>query len=101
MALLQVIAIDLVLAGDNAIVIGLAAAGLPVLPIAELAARADAGATRPVPPRATGRVVAISEYRDGTVTDVEEDKLTVLFETVGYRTLSRRLVEENGLLKAR
>src|SRR5215211_8143588 len=29
-ALLQVIAIDLVLAGDNAIVIGLAAAGLPV-----------------------------------------------------------------------
>lgn len=48
----------------------LAAAGLPVLPIAELAARADAGATRPVPPRATGRVVAISEYRDGTVTDV-------------------------------
>ncbi|TNC44597.1 TerC family protein, partial [Rubellimicrobium rubrum] len=29
-ALLQVITIDLVLAGDNAIVIGLAAAGLPV-----------------------------------------------------------------------
>ncbi|TNC43238.1 TerC family protein, partial [Rubellimicrobium rubrum] len=29
-ALLQVIMIDLVLAGDNAIVIGLAAAGLPV-----------------------------------------------------------------------
>ena len=29
-ALLQVIAIDLVLAGDNAVVIGLAAAGLPV-----------------------------------------------------------------------
>ena len=29
MALLQVIGIDLVLAGDNAIVIGLAAAGLP------------------------------------------------------------------------
>ena len=28
-ALLQVIAIDLVLAGDNAVVIGLAAAGLP------------------------------------------------------------------------
>ena len=28
-ALLQVLAIDLVLAGDNAIVIGLAAAGLP------------------------------------------------------------------------
>ncbi|MFM2356181.1 MAG: hypothetical protein RLZZ528_1917, partial [Pseudomonadota bacterium] len=28
-ALMQVIAIDLVLAGDNAIVIGLAAAGLP------------------------------------------------------------------------
>ncbi|MCX7669377.1 MAG: TerC family protein, partial [Anaerolineae bacterium] len=28
-ALMQVIAIDLVLAGDNAVVIGLAAAGLP------------------------------------------------------------------------
>ena len=48
----------------------LATAGLPLLGIAEMAARAAAAATRPVPPRATGRIVAISEYRDGSVTDV-------------------------------
>ncbi|HYH35874.1 MAG TPA: RecQ family ATP-dependent DNA helicase [Nocardioides sp.] len=39
------------------------------------------------------------EFGDGTVTDVEEDRLTVLFEQVGYRTLSRRLVHEEDLLQ--
>ena len=38
------------------------------------------------------------EFGDGTVTDVEEDRVTVLFEEVGYRTLSLELVEEHGLL---
>ena len=38
------------------------------------------------------------EFGEGTVTDVEEDRLTVLFDDVGYRTLSARLVEENHLL---
>ena len=38
------------------------------------------------------------EFGDGTVTDVEDDRLTVLFDDVGYRTLSARLVEENDLL---
>jgi ATP-dependent DNA helicase RecQ len=38
------------------------------------------------------------EFGEGTVTDVEEDRLTVLFEDVGYRTLSSRLVQENDLL---
>ena len=40
------------------------------------------------------------EFGDGTVTDVEDDRLTVLFEDVGYRTLSTRLVEDNDLLTA-
>ncbi|WPY95042.1 citrate lyase subunit alpha [Limimaricola variabilis] len=48
----------------------LRAAGLPVVGIEDLAARAAAAASRPVPPRAEGRVVAVSEYRDGSVTDV-------------------------------
>jgi ATP-dependent DNA helicase RecQ len=38
------------------------------------------------------------EFGPGIVTDLEEDRLTVLFEDVGYRTLSLRLVEEQGLL---
>ena len=47
----------------------LAAAGLPVVSIAELRARAEARAERVAPPRSEGRIVAHSEYRDGTVTD--------------------------------
>jgi ATP-dependent DNA helicase RecQ len=38
------------------------------------------------------------EFGDGTVTDVEEDRLTVLFEAVGYRTLSLGLVVDQDLL---
>ena len=45
-------------------------AGLPVLEIEELAAKAALAATRSTPPRSEGRVVAVSEYRDGRVTDV-------------------------------
>jgi ATP-dependent DNA helicase RecQ len=43
-------------------------------------------------------VVRHEEFGEGTVTDVEEDRLTVLFEDVGYRTLSARLVEDHALL---
>ncbi|GAA1143987.1 RecQ family ATP-dependent DNA helicase [Nocardioides aquiterrae] len=39
------------------------------------------------------------EFGPGVVTDVEEDRLTVLFDQVGYRTLSLELVED-GLLHA-
>ena len=39
------------------------------------------------------------EFGHGTVTDMEDDRVTVLFEDVGYRTLSRGLVEERGLLE--
>ena len=43
--------------------------------------------------------VTHDEFGDGVVTDVEEDRVTVLFEDVGYRTLSLELVEEHGLLE--
>jgi ATP-dependent DNA helicase RecQ len=45
--------------------------------------------------------VAHDEFGEGTVTDLEEDRLTVLFDDVGYRTLSLRLVEDQGLLELR
>ncbi len=48
----------------------LRSASLPVLSIEALAAKAAAASSRAAPPRAVGRVVAVSEYRDGTVTDV-------------------------------
>lgn len=44
-------------------------AGLPLRLMAELAEQAAAAADRPTPPRATGPVVAVCEYRDGSVTD--------------------------------
>ncbi|WP_260191856.1 RecQ family ATP-dependent DNA helicase [Actinophytocola gossypii] len=39
-----------------------------------------------------------TEWGRGVVLSVEEDRLTVLFEHEGYRTLSVRAVEENDLL---
>lgn len=39
------------------------------------------------------------EFGDGTVTDLEDDRITVLFDEVGYRTLSLELVEERDLLE--
>jgi ATP-dependent DNA helicase RecQ len=39
------------------------------------------------------------EFGPGVVTDLEDDRLTVLFEEVGYRTLSLPLIEEQGLLE--
>ena len=39
------------------------------------------------------------EFGAGTVTDVEDDRVTVLFEDAGYKTLSLELVEEHGLLE--
>ena len=40
-----------------------------------------------------------AEFGNGVVTDLEEDRLTVLFDDVGYKTLSLELVEEQGLLE--
>jgi ATP-dependent DNA helicase RecQ len=39
------------------------------------------------------------EFGTGTVTDLEEDRVTVLFDDVGYRTLALEVVEEQGLLE--
>lgn len=39
------------------------------------------------------------EFGEGTVTDLEEDRITVLFDEVGYKTLSLELVESDGLLE--
>lgn len=40
------------------------------------------------------------EFGPGVITDVEEDRITVLFDEVGYRTLSLEVVEAEGLLTA-
>ena len=42
-----------------------------------------------------------AEFGTGTITDVEPDRVTVLFGEVGYRTLAIELVEERGLLEVR
>jgi ATP-dependent DNA helicase RecQ len=39
------------------------------------------------------------EFGAGTVTDLEEDRITVLFDDVGYKTLSLELVEDERLLR--
>jgi ATP-dependent DNA helicase RecQ len=41
------------------------------------------------------------EFGDGVVTDVESDRVTVLFDDVGYRTLALDVVAEEGLLEQR
>jgi ATP-dependent DNA helicase RecQ len=42
-----------------------------------------------------------SEWGAGIVMRVEEDRLTVLFDEVGYKTLALAAVLENDLLRAR
>ena len=40
------------------------------------------------------------EWGDGVVMRIEDDRITVLFESEGYKTLGSRVVRENGLLAA-
>jgi ATP-dependent DNA helicase RecQ len=47
---------------------------------------------------AVGRRVAHPEWGTGTVQRREDDMLTVVFDTVGYKTLALDVVEEKGLL---
>ena len=54
----------------------------------------DAQAPYPVQAR-----VRHAEFGAGMVTDVEDDRLTVLFDDVGYRTLAADLVADGGLLE--
>ncbi|HEX4977092.1 MAG TPA: RecQ family ATP-dependent DNA helicase [Nocardioides sp.] len=63
----------------------------------------EAGVAEPLVTARDGRFAVAArvehdEFGVGTVTDVEEDRITVLFEDVGYRTLSLELVEEQDLL---
>jgi ATP-dependent DNA helicase RecQ len=55
---------------------------------------AAAGSAFPVQAR-----VCHSSFGEGTVMALQEDKVTVLFESVGYRTLHAPTVEEQGLLQ--
>ena len=64
--------------------------------VAGLAGQPVAGTGGPFPVQSQ---VRHAEFGSGVVTDLEEDRLTVLFEEVGYRTLSLELVED-GLLRA-
>lgn len=45
-----------------------------------------------------GTLVRHEQWGEGSVMSEEDQRLTVLFETVGYRTLSLDVVQENGLL---
>ncbi|WP_433269050.1 RecQ family ATP-dependent DNA helicase [Micromonospora vinacea] len=56
---------------------------------------ADQGAVGPFPVHSQ---VRHPEWGSGMVLSYEEDKMTVLFEEVGYKTLSVRVVSEQGLL---
>jgi ATP-dependent DNA helicase RecQ len=48
---------------------------------------------------AMGRPVEHPEFGKGSVVDVEDGTVTVLFEEVGYRTLDQAIVEEKDLLR--
>ncbi|GAA3896810.1 RecQ family ATP-dependent DNA helicase [Streptomyces gulbargensis] len=49
-------------------------------------------------PFPTGTRVRHQEWGDGTVLSEESDRITVLFDTMGYRTLSLPTVDEHDLL---
>ncbi|MEV6959594.1 ATP-dependent DNA helicase RecQ [Streptomyces sp. NPDC051207] len=49
-------------------------------------------------PFPTGARVRHQEWGDGTVLSEEDDRITVLFDTMGYRTLSLATVDEHDLL---
>ncbi|MGK5446946.1 RecQ family ATP-dependent DNA helicase [Streptomyces radiopugnans] len=70
------------------------ARGLPDRPVprVEEGPRPDAGRFR------TGARVRHREWGEGLVMSEEEDRITVLFDTVGYRTLSLDAVVGQGLL---
>ncbi|HEX4791414.1 MAG TPA: RecQ family ATP-dependent DNA helicase [Actinospica sp.] len=48
---------------------------------------------------AVGAAVRHREWGEGTVLQVEQDRVTVLFASVGYRTLSVPAVQENNLVE--
>ncbi len=52
-------------------------------------------------PFPVGTPVEHSEWGAGAVMRVEEDRLVVLFDEVGYKTLALAAVLEHGLLRRR
>ncbi|UDY25309.1 RecQ family ATP-dependent DNA helicase [Nocardioides sp. Kera G14] len=50
-------------------------------------------------PYAVQSRVRHDEFGEGVVTDVEEDRITVLFDEVGYRTLALEVIDEQELLE--
>ncbi|NAZ88171.1 RecQ family ATP-dependent DNA helicase [Kineococcus sp. T90] len=50
-------------------------------------------------PFPVGAAVAHEEWGEGQVMHYEDDRVTVLFEGVGYRTLALGVVEDRGLLR--
>ncbi len=65
----------------------------------------DPGDPRPDHPAAAvypvGTAVRHREWGDGTVMSEEGDRITVLFDSMGYRTLSLTAIAGKGLLDAR
>ena len=69
--------------------------------LAALAALADAGLVKPDDserPFPIGAAVTHKAWGPGEVQRYDRDRVVVLFEAVGYRTLDLHLVEEEGLL---
>ncbi|MDX6324637.1 MAG: ATP-dependent helicase RecQ [Nocardioidaceae bacterium] len=60
---------------------------------------AEEPATNPRGPFPLQSQVRHHEFGAGVVTDLEDDRITVIFEDVGYKTLSLELVEQQGLLE--
>jgi ATP-dependent DNA helicase RecQ len=61
--------------------------------------RAHAAAHRPAGPFAAGERVRHPGWGPGTVGQVEDDSLTVVFDSVGYKRLELDIVLERGLLE--
>ncbi|GAA2460605.1 RecQ family ATP-dependent DNA helicase [Streptomyces glaucus] len=65
----------------------------------------NAGGARPAHPAASaypvGTPVRHGEWGDGTVMSEEGDRITVLFDSMGYRTLSLAAIAGKGLLTTR
>ncbi|MGW2208703.1 RecQ family ATP-dependent DNA helicase [Streptomyces sp. NPDC001781] len=64
-------------------------------PIPEPVSPAPAGDEHPFPP---GTLVRHEQWGQGSVMSEENERLTVLFEAVGYRTLSLQVINKNQLL---
>ncbi len=60
----------------------------------------DASVATSDEPWAAGSTVDHERFGSGTVVSVDDDRLTVFFESEGYTVLSKQIVAEQGLLRA-